>query len=293
MKLSFVLSVLASMAVLSLAAPLVASDGEEAMLQALSATLEAQGGNAASADAESTVDVETAVTSSRLVRFITVTSHRHNWMSFSWVACYDSAGNNVCAGKPASASTSYSSPWGTATTPLTATQGFGTHAGNCFHSGTPASGNWWKVDLQGDFDIRSIKFGSRNDGHQDQSSGLVITMQDKNGADVPSSRTFTTTADRTQTFDVAETAGKHAEHLSPVMELLNGLRAKLLKTQTTSSDEANVRKAAADAARKAADVATGISTEAAQVHNQVMTSTQRELEMLDKIVTMVNTLNGK
>jgi len=32
---------LASMAVLSLAAPLVASDGEEAMLQALSATLEA------------------------------------------------------------------------------------------------------------------------------------------------------------------------------------------------------------------------------------------------------------
>jgi len=284
---------LASMAVLSLAAPLVASDGEEAMLQALSSTLEAQGGNAASANAESAVDVETAVTSSRLVRYITVTAARANWMSFSWLACYDSAGNNVCAGKPASASTSYAAPWGTATTPLTVTQGHGTHNGNCFHSGTPAAGNWWKVDLQGEFDIRSIKYGARNDCCPDQSTGLVITMQDKNGLDVQTSRAFTTTGDKTQTFDVAETAGKHAEHLSPVMELLNGLRAKLLKTQTTSSDEANVKKAAADAARKAADVATGISTEAAQLHNQVMTSSQRELEMLDKIVAMVNTLNGK
>ena len=226
MKLSFVLSVLASMAVLSLAVPLVASDGEEAMLQALSATLEAQGGNAASADAESTVDVETEVTSSRLVRSITITSPRPNWMSFSWVACYDSAGARcfaswrckfvcnvlkygllmrsafrkqcvrrqarICIDLLLSSQVSPHtraplfigfinsfSAWGTATTPLTATQGFGTHAGNCFHSGTPASGNWWKVDLQGDFDIRSIKFGSRNDGNQDQSSGLVITMQDK------------------------------------------------------------------------------------------------------------------
>jgi len=293
MKLSFVLSLLASMAVLSLAAPLVASDGEEAMLQALSATLEAQGGNAAAADSVSTVDVETGVTSSRLVRFITLTAARANWMSFSWVACYDSTGTNVCAGKPATARNSYASPWGTTTTPLTATQGFGTHHGNCWHSGSPENGNWWKVDLQGDFDIRSIKFGSRNDCCPDQSTGLVFTMQDKNGAEVPTSRTFTTTGDKTQTFDVAETAGKHAEHLSPVMELLNGLRTKLLRTQSTSNDEANVRKAAADAARKAADVATGISTEAAQVHNQVMTSTQRELEMLDKIVAMVNTLNGK
>ena len=92
MKLSFVLSVLASMAVLSLAVPLVAIDGEEAMLQALSATLEAQGGNAAAAEADSTVDVETAVTSSRLVRFITLTANRQNWMSFSWLACFDSAG---------------------------------------------------------------------------------------------------------------------------------------------------------------------------------------------------------
>jgi len=62
---------------------------------------------------------------------------------------------------------------------LTVTQGFGTHNGNCWHSGSPETGNWWKVDLQGDFDIRSIKFGIRNDCCPDQSTGLVFTMQDK------------------------------------------------------------------------------------------------------------------
>jgi hypothetical protein len=89
------------------------------------------------------------------------------------------AGKNVCAGKPATANNAHPAPWGDPQTPLTPNRNTNTGAGNCFHSGTPNPGNWWKVDLQGDFDIASIQFGARNDGHQDQSSGLVITMLDK------------------------------------------------------------------------------------------------------------------
>ena len=99
MKLAFVFAVLASMAVLSLAAPPL--DGDEAMLQALEATLGAETHGSASADATEgpvsdeqapVTDLETGMTSVRLVRYILITSPRDNWMSISWVACYDRAG---------------------------------------------------------------------------------------------------------------------------------------------------------------------------------------------------------
>ena len=100
MKLAFVFAVLASMAVLSLAAPPL--DGDEAMLQALEATLGAETHGSASADATEgpvsdegpapVTDLETGMTSVRLVRYILITSPRDTWMSISWVACYDGAG---------------------------------------------------------------------------------------------------------------------------------------------------------------------------------------------------------
>jgi hypothetical protein len=99
MKLSFVLTLLASMAILSLGAPLIGNNDEEAMLQALSATLAAQTGDSASAHDDATVDVETGETSetgessaTRLVRYITITNPRPSTMSFSWVACFDHTG---------------------------------------------------------------------------------------------------------------------------------------------------------------------------------------------------------
>ncbi len=90
MKLSFVITLLASMAILSLSAPVLSND--EAMLEALSATLEAETHNSAPAQADASVDVETSEKSTIAVRFITITSTRNNWMSFSWVACFDQTG---------------------------------------------------------------------------------------------------------------------------------------------------------------------------------------------------------
>lgn len=90
MKLSFVLALLASMAILSLSAPLLGND--EAMLQALAATLGAETHHSASADADATIDLDTSMTSLKGVRFISVSSDRSNWMSFSWVGCFDQSG---------------------------------------------------------------------------------------------------------------------------------------------------------------------------------------------------------
>ena len=90
MKLSFVITLLASMAILSLSAPVLSND--EAMLEALSATLEAETHNSAPAQADASLDVETSETSTIAVRTITITSTRADWMSFSWVACFDQSG---------------------------------------------------------------------------------------------------------------------------------------------------------------------------------------------------------
>jgi len=93
-------------------------------------------------------DVETAMTSSRLVRYIRITSPRDDWMSISWLACYDRSGTkNVCAGKPATSNNAYSAPWGNPATPLTEDENLSIKEGNAFISGSQATGNWWRVDL--------------------------------------------------------------------------------------------------------------------------------------------------
>jgi len=296
MKLSFVITLLASMAILSLSAPVLSND--EAMLEALSATLEAETHNSAPAQADASVDVETSEKSTIAVRTITITSTRNNWMSFSWVACFDQTGKNVCAGKPATSNNAYAAPWGNPQTPLTSDRNTNTAAGNCFHSGSQDTNNWWKVDLQGDFDIASIQFGARNDGHQDQSSGLLITMQDKNGVTLPgAANQFTTTATQLQTFKVEGTLlgykGNHDEHLAPVVGLLANLKTKLQNSIIASRNEVANKKATADAAKTAADQAAGVFNEASTVSGTLTTSANREIEMLDKIVEMVHTLNGK
>jgi hypothetical protein len=99
MKFLFVFALFSASAVLSLAAPTL--NGDEAMLEALAATLSAENHDSAKSAANegpvshaqvAVADVETAMTSSRLVRYIRITSPRNDWMSISWVACYDRSG---------------------------------------------------------------------------------------------------------------------------------------------------------------------------------------------------------
>jgi len=313
MKLAFVVALLASAAALSLAAPTL--NGDEAMLEALAATLSAETRATGAVDGPVSdeqapvTDVETAATSSRLVRYIRITSPRNEWMSISWVACYDRLGKNVCAGKSATSSNAYSAPWGTPATPLTADENINTGTGNAFISGSQAVGNWWRVDLGAPgFDIKTIKYRPRNDS-PNQGQGLQITMEDQDGIKIEGPRnTFTTSGTGTQTFKVVGTplgyTGKYDDHLGPVVSLLQSLRSKLVNAMKTSQDDVDRKKSAMEAAKLKADEiqrqalsdaaqAVGIYNEARALDGQVAAKSTKEIEMLDNIVTMVHTLNGK
>jgi hypothetical protein len=99
------------------------------------------------------------------------------------------AGNNVCAGKPATSNNAYSAPWGNPATPLTTNENLRTDGGNAFISGSQDTGNWWRVDLGSPgVDITQIKYRPRNDCCTNQGQGLVITMEDKVCACCSSSR---------------------------------------------------------------------------------------------------------
>jgi hypothetical protein len=117
MKLVFLLTILASLAVLSLSAPLkidVAGplavddqplkidaaapqkiDADEAMLEALASSLNVP--NAAESELETNVAASVAASATK-VRYIRIQSRpgRNNYLSISWVACYDLFGALLC-----------------------------------------------------------------------------------------------------------------------------------------------------------------------------------------------------
>ena len=171
-------AVLASLGVLAFAAPSLPLDSDDALLAALSDSMSHKVASSAVAD------VESSVASSRLVRYIRISSqNRADWMSISWVACFDRSGKNVCAGKAASASNGHGGGWGEPSTPLSAAENTNTGHANAFITGNQASSNWWRVDLGAPgFDLKEIRFRGRNDcmgGCTNQYSNLVITMEDK------------------------------------------------------------------------------------------------------------------
>ena len=208
----FVFALLASLGALAFAAPSLPLDGDEALLATLAQTVAMQAAASGAASAEvapanpvaagdsvdpvtgdsgshassAVADVETGLASSRLVRYIKISNPpgRSDWLSISWVACFDRTGKNVCANKHATAKTHYGNPWGNPSTPLSQTENVGQGAGNAFISGNQDNSNWWKVDLGAPFDIKEIKFRGRNDcayvhNCPNQYAGLLITMEDK------------------------------------------------------------------------------------------------------------------
>ena len=102
MKLVFLLTILASLAVLSLSAPLkidVAEastpqkiDADEAMLEALASSLNVPNAG------ESELETNVASDSAKKVRYIRIQSRagRNNVIAFSWLACYDLYGALLC-----------------------------------------------------------------------------------------------------------------------------------------------------------------------------------------------------
>jgi hypothetical protein len=138
--------------------------------------------------AESQSDVETTVgaqmTSTRLVKFIRLTQPAANHLCFSWLACYDQAGKNVCAERnqftsAGGGTTPHPDPWGLSAPVLSAVENSGQQGGNAYCSATAPAGNWWQVDLGGlGVDIKQIKYRTRNDSPS-YGFNIQITLWDK------------------------------------------------------------------------------------------------------------------
>jgi hypothetical protein len=92
MKVALAFALVAVLAMQSFAA--VSDNSDDAMLQALSSILTAEAKSQHSNNAP-VADVQTSMTSIRLVRYIRITATKNDWMSFSWVGCFDRAGSSL------------------------------------------------------------------------------------------------------------------------------------------------------------------------------------------------------
>jgi len=295
MKL-LLLFALATLAALSFAAPILhEADDDEAFLAALKMTVKA----------ESQSDVQTTMESSRPVRYIRITQPAPQHLCFSWVACYDQAGSNVCANRNPQFTTSgncapYADPWGLSAPVLSPVENSVKDAGNAYCSATPTQNNYWQLDLGvNGVDLKQIKYRPRNDAPV-YSFGVVITIWDKDMKLIEGpGTTFTASASltTTQTFDITGTGlgytGTYDEHLAPVVALLEQLKVKLMNSKKITADQAETMRLAAKTAQDTADKATGAWNEAKINDFQQGERNTKELALLDNIMMMVHTLNGK
>ena len=122
----------------------------------------------------------------KTVRYIRITQPANNHLCFSWLACYDLFGNNVCAdrnkGTQHTASGNgnpYADPWGLSAPVLSAVENTGTQTGNCYCSAQANAGNYWQVDLgNSGVALKQIKYRTRNDSPS-YGFSVVITLWDK------------------------------------------------------------------------------------------------------------------
>jgi len=288
----------ATLATLAIAAPaLPEADADETFLDSLKMVVKAE----SQSDVETTVGAQ--MTSHRAVRYIRLTQPASNHLCFSWLACYDQAGKNVCAERnqftsAGGATTPHPDPWGLSAPVLSAVENTGAGGGNAYCSATAPAGNWWQVDLGGlGVDIKQIKYRTRNDSPS-YGFNIQITLWDKDMKQIEGTgSSFTTSGSTTtaQTFEVAGYVlgytGKYDEHLAPVVALLDQLKTKLLNSKKITADEAEAKRVAARAAQNAADKANGAWDEAKTNDLQQGDRNAKELAMVDNIMAMVHHLN--
>ena len=122
----------------------------------------------------------------KTVRYIRITQPANNHLCFSWLACYDLFGYNVCAdrnkGTQHTASGNgnpHPDPWGLSAPVLSSVENTGTQTGNCYCSAQANAGNYWQVDLgSSGVALKTIKYRTRNDGAS-YGFSVLITLWDK------------------------------------------------------------------------------------------------------------------
>jgi hypothetical protein len=306
MKIAIVCMVLASVAALSLSAPLSLDDS---LLQSLSEALEVEKTGAADVPvdftAETVSNTEVATKESLHAfgtRFVRIQSSQ-SYLQVAYVSVQTADGKVVSEGKSVSSSCG---SCGYPAAPSVIVNGkaeIRAHPG-AWHSSV--NNDWIEIDLGQSFHVAKVVFYNRADCCQHRSDRAVLTLLDANRKEVDAA---VLTGDKMQIFDFKQCSidqktgsykNNHADHVTPILSLLCGLQNKIKSSQvegqkrvaaanTVAAEKKEVVKKAKEEEDKAISEATTLDNEEKTADVQK----HRELEMIDKMVQMIHALNGK
>jgi len=333
MKFAIACIIFASVAFHSLSAPVVPTSLDESMLQSISEALLAQktsatipavaaapiepsesesSGNDAAVAADADLAVENAQVaesssdspkfSGKGTRFVRLQSARAHFQ-VSYVSVQIADGTVVSQGKSVSSSCG---ACGYPAAPNAIVNGAAearAHPGS-WHS-SPGH-DWIEIDLGQEFHVTKVVFYNRADCCQERAAQAVLTLLDSTRGTIDSALL---NGNMMQIFDfkscsidqnTASYKNNHADHVSPMLSLLCGLQQKIRGTQINGQKQvaaamtvAEQKKAIADKAQQ--DTLTALAAANALSNQEKIVDIQntRELEMIDKIVSMIHSLNGK
>ncbi len=172
-KLTLLIVLAATLAILAIAAPTLSQvDDDATFLTSLQTQL------------QSSMHEDDII----LVRYIRITQPAGNHLCFSWLACYDQAERNVCVdrngkngqGQHTSSGNGnpHGDPWGLSAPVLSSVENTGEQTGNCYCSASSNAGNYWQVDLGTGIALKQLKFRTRNDSPS-YGFNVVIAHYDK------------------------------------------------------------------------------------------------------------------
>jgi len=306
MKFLLCVLLLASSAALSLAVPVMANS-DEAMLQSLSEQLQVDAAPTQNTDLAADTLENAQETrqghSGKMTRFVRLQTAVLNFQ-VSYVAVSTPDGKVVSEGKGV---TSSCGSCGYPAAPNVIVNGkaeIRAHPGE-WHS-TGSNLDWIEIDLGQDYPVSKVVFYNRADCCQERSNGAVLTLLDSGRGTVDSALL---NGDNMQIFtfvscdidmNTASYSNNHAESASPILGLLCGLQMKIKSTQVSGAQQVAAVKAAAETkkavvqkAQEDFDKATAAAITADKDESNSNNQRQKELAMIDTMVTMIHALNGR
>jgi len=308
MKIAIFCMVLASVAALSLSAPLSLDDS---LLQSLSEALEVEKTGAVHADvpvdfaAETVSNTQVATKgppSPSGTRFVRIQSSQA-YLQVSYVSVLTADGKVVSEGKSVSSSCG---SCGYPAAPSVIVNGKAearAHPGE-WHS--TDKNDWIEIDLGQSFHVAKVVFYNRADCCTERATRAVLTLLDADRKQVDAA---VLTGDMMQIFDFQQCSidqntgsykNNHAESITPILSLLCGLQNKIKLSQVEGQKQvaaanavASEKKAVVEKAKAEEDKAISAAATLVNEEKTADVQKQRELDMIDKMVQMVHALNGK
>jgi len=306
MKLAIFCMVLASVAALSLSAPLSLDDS---LLQSLSEALEVEKTGAGDFAAETVSNTQVATKESLSpvgTRYVRIQSSSE-YLQVSYVSVQSFDGKVVSEGKSV---TSSCGSCGYPAAPSVIVNGKAEARGHPGEWHGSANKDWIEIDLGQSFHVAKVVFYNRLDCCTQRANQAVLTLLDADrkqvDAAVLSGETMQILDFKQCSIDANTGSYKnnHADHVSPILSLLCGLQNKIKFSQvegkklvaaasTVASEKKALRKQVEEKAKAEEDKAVSAYDTLLNEEKTADVQKHRELEMIDKMVQMIHALNGK